>query len=71
DDEISKRTTRPKGIRFGVTAFNELEKAGDITRGDGGPAGLVEWASNIPWYSSDIYAWCDPSFDEEFELPPD
>ena len=70
DTEISKRSTRPKGIRFGLSAFHELEKDVHITRGSGGPGGLVEWASNVPWYSKDIYAWCDPSFQGEFELPP-
>jgi len=70
DKEISQRDIRPRGIRFGVTAFNDLESTGDITRGAGGPSVLEEWASNIPWYSSDIYAWCDPSFNGDYELPP-
>jgi hypothetical protein len=70
DAEISKRTTRPKAIRFGLSAFQELENAGHIIRGSGGPGGLVEWATNVPWYSKDIFAWCDPSFQGEYELPP-
>jgi hypothetical protein len=69
DADISKRTTRPKGIRLGVDAFRELENAGHITRGSGGPLGAVGWASDVPWYSNDIYAWCDPSLQGQYELP--
>ena len=69
DLAISKRAARPKGIRLGVLAFQQLESAGHITRGSGGPLGLVEWATNVPWYSKDIFAWCDPSFSGQFELP--
>lgn len=67
--EIAKRASRPKGIRLSVAAFQGLESAGHITRGSGGPHGLVEWATNVPWYSKDIFAWCDPSFTGIFELP--
>lgn len=68
--EITKSARRPKGIRFGYQAFLDLEAEGHITRGSGGPVGLVEWATNVPWYASDIYAWCDPTLDGSFELPP-
>ena len=70
DAEIEKRKTQPKAIRFGVEAFIKLENAGHITRESGGPFGEVDWASNVPFYANDIYAWCDPSFQGEFELPP-
>lgn len=66
---IAQRSTRPKGIRLSISAFRELEAANHVTRGSGGPAGLVEWGTNVPWYANDIYAWCDPSFDGVFELP--
>ena len=66
---IATRTNRPKGIRFSIDAFNELENAGHITRGSGGQLGLVERATNVPWYDKDIFAWCDPAFTGKFELP--
>ena len=69
DKEIKLRKIRPKGIRFSVAAFEALDKDGLITRAAGGPGGLVEWALNVPWYSENIYAWCDPSFAGEYELP--
>jgi hypothetical protein len=68
-DAMANSGRRPKGIRFGLQAFLDLEASGHITRGSGGPAGL-EWATNVPFYASDIYAWCDPTFDSLFELPP-
>jgi hypothetical protein len=68
--EIGKRPTRPKAIRLSVEAFQELETKGYIKRGSGGPGGLVDWVENVPWYSKDIYAWCDPSFRGVYELPP-
>jgi|APEBP8051072661_1049379.scaffolds.fasta_scaffold01821_4 hypothetical protein len=66
---LNSRPAHPKGIRLSVSAFQELERGGFITRGSGGPLGLVEWATNVPWYSKDIFAWCDPSFQGQFELP--
>ncbi len=69
--EVANRGSRPKGIRLSVSAFQELEQANLITRGNGGPLGIVGWATNVPWYSKDIYAWCDPAFTGKFELPTD
>ncbi len=66
---IAKKSTRPKAIRLSLDAFNQLEKDGHITRGAGGPNEYLEWASGVPWYSGNIYAWCDPSFRGMFELP--
>lgn len=65
---VAQRKERPKGIRFSVAAFRELESAGHITRADGGPLGLG-WFPNVPWFDKNIYAWCDPSFGGTFELP--
>lgn len=67
--DIAQRPSRPKGIRFSVATFRELEEARHITRASGGPLGLVEWEKNMPWFDRDIYAWCDPSFDGTYQLP--
>ena len=68
DDAIAGRSTRPKGIRVSIDAFIELEASGNIVRGNGGPHG-IPWASDVPFYDSDIYVWCDPTLEEEYELP--
>ena len=60
---------RPRGIRFSVESFKWLFEKGHISPGSGGPLGLVEWVTNVPWYDGNIFAWCDPSFDGVFELP--
>jgi hypothetical protein len=69
DSAIALKKRRPNGIRLGLDEFLELEKQGYISRSNGGPSGLVAWAENVPFYSNDIYAWCDPSFNGRFELP--
>ena len=60
---------RPKGIRLSVDAFNELLAEGYISHGEGGPFGSVVWATGVPWYDGNIFAWCDPSFEGRAELP--
>lgn len=69
DQAVVARSTRPKGVRLDVESFVTLEKAGHIQRKDAGPLG-IPWHSNVPFYDDDIYAWCDPSFEDVFELPP-
>lgn len=65
---IAERVDRPKGILLGISSFKELEEKGHITRGVGGPFG-IHWAENVPWLDRDIFAWCDPAFNGQFELP--
>jgi hypothetical protein len=70
DRAIAAAPRRPSGIRLSIDSFKQLEKDGHIVRGSGGPGGLVDWASNVPFFDGDIYAWCDPSFAGPFQLPP-
>jgi hypothetical protein len=68
DAAIAASMVRPKGVRLSVSTFNELEQLGHITRASGGPLGL-DWFKNLPWFDGDIYAWCDPTFEDAFEIP--